>query len=93
MSLIDEWKVRTLADAYADNRKRTAQDKQEYRDGYHDGFIEALKLVDELHARKAGTHDEIGEAVFAYWYRELSRWKVSGDDAQPPAFARKVGAA
>jgi hypothetical protein len=50
-----------------------------------------LKLVDELHARKAGTHDEIGEAVFAYWYRELARWKVSDTGTLPPAFARKVG--
>lgn len=73
------------------DRDFTAEEKREYRTGYHDGFIEALKLVDELHIRKAGTHDEIGDALFAYWYRELARWKVSADGTIPPAFTRKVG--
>lgn len=73
------------------NEDFTAGEKQEYRNGYHAGFIDALKLVDELHARKAGTHDEIGEAVFAYWYRELARWKVSDIGTLPPPFTRKVG--
>lgn len=90
--LVGKWKVQTLADAYADRRKRTVEEMQEYRNGYHAGFIEALKLVDELHACNAGTHDEIGEAVFAYWYRELSRWKASSDGTPPP-FTRKAGAA
>lgn len=69
----------------------TAEEKREYRTGYHDGFIAALKLVDELHMLRAGTHDEIGDALFAYWYRELARWKVSASNTQPPVFARKVG--
>lgn len=84
------WQIRTLADAYADQPEH-GENEMEYRLGYHAGFVAALKLADSLRASNAGTAEEIADAMFAYWYRELARWKANGDDYNPPAFERKVG--
>lgn len=57
-----------------------------YRDGYHDGWIEAVNAIGALMFDRRLTRDQAHQRVFDFWQEELARWKQTdmGKRIPPP---------